>query len=149
MIKSTKFVLINVLYRVYKILVIVVSIIKTYRPWMPRRTSGWIVNKKIWRESEAYRNFGKRFGWSLAIKRHIVMAAPIIETIWLVNGFQRNIVMAAPLTVTALSRVQNLMKCSSRRFDSKSRSLDDRDYCNWCWSVAYNALWWEIVIVPE
>ena len=65
----------------------VVSIIQTYRPWTPRRTSGRIVHKKNWRESEAYRNFGKRFDWSLAIKRHIVMAAPIVETIWFVNGF--------------------------------------------------------------
>ena len=63
-----------------------VSIIQTYRPWTPQRTSGRIVNKKIWHESEAYRNFGKRFDWSLAIKRHIVMAAPIVETIWLVNS---------------------------------------------------------------
>ena len=64
----------------------VVSIIQTYRPWTPRRTSGRIVNKRIWRESEAYRNFGKRFDWSLAIKRHFVTAAPIVETISLVNG---------------------------------------------------------------
>ena len=105
-----------------------ISIIQTYRPWTPRRTSGRIVNKKIWRESEAYRNFGKRFDWSLAIKRHIVMAAPIVETIWLVNGFKRHIVMAAPIAVTAPSSVQNLKKSSSRRFDGKSRSLDDRDY---------------------
>ena len=33
-------------------------IIQTYRPWTNRRTSGWI-NKKIWRESEANRNFGE------------------------------------------------------------------------------------------
>ena len=105
----------------------VVSIIQTYRPWTPRRTSGRIVHKKIWHESEAYRNFGKRFDWSLAIKRHIVMAAPIVETIWLVNGFIRHIVMAAPLAVTAPYSLQNLMKSSSRRFDGKSGSLDDRD----------------------
>ena len=55
------------------------------------------------------------------------MAAPIVETILLVNGFKRHIVMAAPLAVTAPSSVQNLMKSSSRRFDGKSRSLDDRD----------------------
>ena len=73
----------------------IVSIIQTYRPCTPRRTSGRIVNKKIWRESETYRNFGKRFDWSLAIKRHIVMAAPIVETISLVNGFKRHIIMAA------------------------------------------------------
>ena len=30
------------------------------------------------------------------MKRHIVMAAHIVETIWLVNGFKRNITMAAP-----------------------------------------------------
>ena len=53
-----------------------VSIIQTYRPWTPRRTSGLFVNKKC----EAYRNFGKRFDWSLAIKRHIATAAPIVET---------------------------------------------------------------------
>ena len=87
---------------------ILVSIIQTYRPWTPRRTSGRVVNKKIWRKSEAYRNFGKWIDWSLAIKRHIVMAAP--------------------LAVTAPSSVQNLMKSSSRRFDGKSRSLDDRDF---------------------
>ena len=75
----------------------------------------------------AYRNFGKRFDWSLAIKRQIVMAAPIVETIWLVNGFKRHIVMAAPIAVTAPSCVQNLKKSSSRRFDGKSMSLDDRD----------------------
>ena len=57
-----------------------VSIIQTHRPWTPRRTSGRIVNKKNWRESEAYRNFGKRFDWSLAIKRHIVMASPLAVT---------------------------------------------------------------------
>ena len=50
------------------------------------------------------------------------MAAPIVETIWLVNGFKRHIVMAAP------SSVQNLMNSSSRRFNGKSMSLDDRDY---------------------
>ena len=72
----------------------VVSIIQTYRPWTPRRTFGRIVNKKIWCESEAYQNLGKRFDWSLAIKRHIVRTAPIVETIWLVNGFKRHIVMA-------------------------------------------------------
>ena len=86
----------------------IVSIIQTYRPSTPWRTSGRTVNKKIWRESEAYRNFSKRFDWSLAIKRHIVMAAPI--------------------AVTAPSSVQNLKKSSSRRFDGKSMSLDDRDY---------------------
>ena len=101
----------------------IVSIIQTYRPWTPRRTSGRIINKKIWRESEAYRNFGKRFDWSLAIKRHIVMSAPIVETIWLVNGFKRHIVMTAPLAVTVPSSVHNLMKNSSRRFVGKSRSL--------------------------
>ena len=36
--------------------------------------------------------------------------------------------MAAPLAVTAPSSLQNSMKSSSRRFDGKSRSLDDRDY---------------------
>ena len=40
------------------------------------------------------------------------MAAPIVETIWLVNGFKRHFVMAAPLVVTALSSVQNLMASS-------------------------------------
>ena len=105
-----------------------VSVIQTYRPWTPRRTSGLIVNQKIWHESDAYRNFGKRFDWSLAIKRHIVMAAPIVETILLVNGFKRLIVMTAPFAITAPSCVQNLMNSSSRRFDGKSMSLDDRDY---------------------
>ena len=56
------------------------------------------------------------------------MAAPIVETILLVNGFKHHIVMAAPFPVTMPSSVQNLMKSSSRRFDGKSRSLDDRDY---------------------
>ena len=55
------------------------------------------------------------------------MAAPIVEMIGLVNGFKRHIVIAAPLSVTAPSSVQNLMKFK-RRFDGKSRSLDDRDY---------------------
>ena len=86
----------------------IVSIIQTYRPWTPRRMSGWIVNKKIWRESQAHRNFGKWFDWSLALKRHIVMAAPC--------------------TVTAPSSNQNLMNSSSRRLDGKLRSLDDWDY---------------------
>ena len=36
--------------------------------------------------------------------------------------------MAAPIAVTAPSCVQNLKKSSSRRFDGKSMSLDDRDY---------------------
>ena len=36
--------------------------------------------------------------------------------------------MAAPFPVTMPSSVQILMKSSSRRFDGKSRSLDDRDY---------------------
>ena len=105
----------------------IVSIIQTYRPWTLPRTSGRIVNKKIRRESEAYRNFAKRFDRSLAIKRHIVMAAPIVETISLVNGFKRHVVMAAPFPITMPSSVQNLMKNSSRRFDGKSRSLNDRD----------------------
>ena len=52
------------------------------------------------------------------------MAAPIVETIWLVNDFKRHIVIA----VTAPSSVQNLMNSSSRRFNGKSRSLDDQDY---------------------
>ena len=43
-------------------------------------------------------------------------------------GFKRHIVMAAPIAVTASSSVQNLKKGSSRRFDGKSMSLDDRDY---------------------
>ena len=103
----------------------VVLIIQTYRPWTPRQTSGWIVNKKIWRESKVYRNFRKRFDWSLVITRHIVMAGPIVETIWLVNGFLRHI---APIAVIAPSSVQNLMNSSSRRLDGKSRSLDVRDY---------------------
>ena len=103
----------------------VVSIIQTYRPWTPSRTSGWIVYKKIWRECEAYRKFGKRFDWSLAIKRQIVMAAPIVETFWLVNGFKFHIVMAAPLAVTAPSSVQNWRNSSC---DGKSTGLDDRDY---------------------
>ena len=106
----------------------IVSIIQIYRPWTPRRTSWRIVNKKNWRENEAYRNFGKRFDWSFEIKRHLVMAAPIGETIWLVNGFTRHIIMTAPFAVTAPSSVQNLMSNSSRQFDGKSRSLDDRDY---------------------
>ena len=55
------------------------------------------------------------------------MAAPLSETIWLVNGFKRHIVMAAHLSITAPSSVQNLMNSSSRQFDGKSRSLDDRD----------------------
>ena len=87
------------------------------------------------------------------------MAAPIVKTILLFNGFKshivivawypvlpimlrkrrpfvcvalwegqgtRLIVMVAPIAVTALASVQNLMKSSSRRFDDKSRSLDDR-----------------------
>ena len=62
------------------------------------------------------------------------MAAPIVETISLVNGFKRHIVMAAPFPDTMPSSVQNLLKSSSRRFDGKSRSLDDRDYSN-------NQLW--------
>ena len=45
-----------------------------------------------------------------------------------VNNFiKRHIVMAAPFPVTAPSSVQNLMNSSSRRFDGKSKSLDDRD----------------------
>ena len=56
------------------------------------------------------------------------MAGPIVETIWLVNGFLRHIVMAAPIAVIAPSSVQNLMNSSSRRLDGKSRSLDVRDY---------------------
>ena len=63
-----------------------------------RRTFGLFVNKTNWRESEAYRNFGKRFDWSLAIKRHFVMAAPKVETIWLVNGFKRPAQLPRPLT---------------------------------------------------
>ena len=56
------------------------------------------------------------------------MDAPIVETILLVNGFKSHIVKTAPLAITAPSSVQNLMKSSSRRFDCKSGSLDDRDY---------------------
>ena len=114
---------------------LLILIIQTYRPWTPRRMSGIFVNIKIWREREAYRNFSKWFDWSMAIKSHIVMAAPIVETIWLVNGFKRHIVMAAPFAVTAPSSVQNLINSSSRWFDGKSRSLDDRDYPSVCPSV--------------
>ena len=55
------------------------------------------------------------------------MTAPIVETIWLVNGFKPHIVMVAPFEVTALSSLQNLMNSSSRYdgIDAKSRSLDD------------------------
>ena len=62
------------------------------------------------------------------------MAAPVVETISLVNGFKRHIVMAAPFPVTMPSSVQNLTKSSSRRFDGKSRSLDDRDYTKYGFS---------------
>ena len=62
------------------------------------------------------------------MKRHIVMAAPLVETISLVNDIKRHIVTTAPFPVTMPSSVQNLLKSSSRRFDGKSRSLDDRDY---------------------
>ena len=57
------------------------------------------------------------------------MTAPIVETIWLVNGFKPHIVMVAPFEVTALSSLQNLMNSSSRYdgIDAKSRSLDDQD----------------------
>ena len=34
------------------------------------------------------------------------MAAFIVETMWLVNGFKRHIVMAAPYAVIALSNEQ-------------------------------------------
>ena len=36
--------------------------------------------------------------------------------------------MDAPFALTAPSSVQNSMKSSSRQFNSKSMSLDDRDY---------------------
>ena len=57
------------------------------------------------------------------------MAALRVETIWLVFGFKRHIVMAAPIVVNVPSSFQNLLHVgtSSRRFDGKSRSLDDRD----------------------
>ena len=41
------------------------------------------------------------------------MAAPIVETIWLVNWFKCHIVMAAPLAVTVPYSVQYLMNSSS------------------------------------
>ena len=91
----------------HRININIVSIIQTYRPWTPRRTSGRIVNKKFQRESEAYRNFGKRFYWSLTIKRHIVMAAPIVEQFDWFIGCKRHIVIVVPLSVTAPSSVQN------------------------------------------
>ena len=43
--------------------------------------------------------------------------------------------MAAPFAETAPSSVQKLMNSSSRRFDGKSRSLDDRDYMNARWTL--------------
>ena len=43
------------------------------------------------------------------------MAAPIVETIWLVNGFKRHIEMAEPFAVNAPSSDQNLKNSSSRR----------------------------------
>ena len=55
------------------------------------------------------------------------MAALIVETIWLVFGIKRHIVMAAPIVVNMPSSFQNLLGTSSRQFDGKSRSLDDRD----------------------
>ena len=64
--------------------------------------------------------------------RYLAHASPtniseILYKLIMVNGFKRHIVIAAPLAVTTPSSVQNLMKSSSRRFDGKSRSLDDRD----------------------
>ena len=53
----------------------IVLMFQTYRPW------NTTTNEKIRCETEAYRNFGKQFHSSLAIKRHILMAAPIVETI--------------------------------------------------------------------
>ena len=44
------------------------------------------------------------------------MAALMVETIWLVNGFKRHIEMTAPYAVNAPSSVQNLKNSSSRRF---------------------------------
>ena len=61
------------------------------------------------------------------MKSHIVMAAPIVETIRLVSGFKRHFVMVAPLAVTAPSSIQNSMNSSSRPCDGKLRSLDDPD----------------------
>ena len=58
------------------------------------------------------------------------MAAPIVETIWLVNGFNSLSVMAAPIAVTAPSSEQNLMNSSSKRFDGRSKSPDNRNYVN-------------------
>ena len=74
------------------------------------------------------------------------MAAPRVETIWLVNGFKRHIVMAAPIAVSAPSSVWNLMKSSSRRFDGKSRSLDDRDYVK-IWFRFFCMQWAETISV--
>ena len=51
--------------------------------------------------------------------------------------------MAAPIAVTAPSSVQNLKKSSSRRFDGKSRSLDDRDY----YSERQNAKFFVVITV--
>ena len=39
--------------------------------------------------------------------------------------------MAVPIAVTPPSSVQNLINTSSRRFDGKLRSLDDRDLLQW------------------
>ena len=88
------------------------------------------------RESEAYRNFGKRFDWSLAIKRHIVLAAPIVETISLVNGFKRHIVMAALFPTRQASADSFLIRCSLRNLsrvtecDQSNRFNNGRSHYN-------------------
>ena len=46
--------------------------------------------------------------------------------IWFVIDIKRHIVMAAPFPHTAPSSVKNLIHTSSKRFDVKQRSLDDR-----------------------
>ena len=42
------------------------------------------------------------------------MAAPIVETIWLVNGFKRHIVMAVPHSVT----IDRFRKLHLMRYES-------------------------------
>ena len=55
--------------------------------------------------------------------------------------------MAAPIAVTAHSSVQNLKKSSSRRFDGKSMSLDDRDYIFYTLNIAVAFVGLVIVVV--
>ena len=73
------------------------------------------------------------------------MAVPIVETIWLVNGFQRHIIVAAPLAVTApsMSCAQDIMSCA---WDNMSYCVLDNKLCTQ--DIMSYVIFWGVLNIP-